>query len=55
MTTDLKTHAELLRKLHHGDQMLVLPNVWDAASATIAKDQKNPRMCFPPLTPKGRF
>jgi 2-methylisocitrate lyase-like PEP mutase family enzyme len=35
MTTDLKTHAELLRKLHHGDQMLVLPNVWDAASAAI--------------------
>jgi 2-methylisocitrate lyase-like PEP mutase family enzyme len=38
MTTDLKTHAELLRKLHHGDQMLVLPNVWDAASAAIVAE-----------------
>jgi 2-methylisocitrate lyase-like PEP mutase family enzyme len=31
---DLKARADQLRKLHHG-QMLVLPNVWDAASATI--------------------
>jgi 2-methylisocitrate lyase-like PEP mutase family enzyme len=35
MTTDLKAGAEQLRKLHHGEQMLVLPNVWDAASAEI--------------------
>lgn len=38
MTNDLKAHAEQLRKLHHGDQMLVLPNVWDAASATIVAE-----------------
>lgn len=29
---DLKVRAERLRALHHGE-MLVLPNVWDAASA----------------------
>jgi 2-methylisocitrate lyase-like PEP mutase family enzyme len=38
MTTDLKAHAEQLRALHHGDRMLVLPNVWDAASATIVAE-----------------
>ncbi len=32
--TDLRAHAERLRELHHGD-MLVLPNVWDAASAGV--------------------
>ena len=33
---DLKAHAERLRELHSGE-MLVLPNVWDAASAaTVA-------------------
>lgn len=31
---DLKDHAETLRNLH-GGEMLVLPNVWDAASATV--------------------
>ncbi|MEU8350238.1 isocitrate lyase/phosphoenolpyruvate mutase family protein [Streptomyces sp. NPDC048845] len=35
--TTLKARAERLRELHHGD-MLVLPNVWDAASAaTVAE------------------
>src|SRR5438309_586398 len=38
MTADLKAHADRLRELHHGDRMLVLPNVWDAASATIVAD-----------------
>ena len=33
MTTDLVTRAEWLRALHRGDELLVLPNVWDAASA----------------------
>jgi 2-methylisocitrate lyase-like PEP mutase family enzyme len=40
MTTDLaelKTRAETLRDLHHG-KMLVLPNAWDAASATIVAE-----------------
>jgi 2-methylisocitrate lyase-like PEP mutase family enzyme len=32
--TDLKVRAERLRELH-GGEMLVLPNVWDAASATV--------------------
>jgi 2-methylisocitrate lyase-like PEP mutase family enzyme len=35
--TDLKAHAERLRELHTGE-MLVLPNVWDAASAKIVAD-----------------
>ncbi|HEX3792339.1 MAG TPA: isocitrate lyase/phosphoenolpyruvate mutase family protein [Pseudonocardiaceae bacterium] len=35
MTADLTAQAGRLRELHHGDQPLVLPNVWDAASAAI--------------------
>jgi 2-methylisocitrate lyase-like PEP mutase family enzyme len=35
MTADLKAHAGRLRELHHAGEMLVLPNVWDAASAKI--------------------
>ncbi len=35
--TDLKARAERLRELH-GGEMLVLPNVWDAASATIVAE-----------------
>jgi 2-methylisocitrate lyase-like PEP mutase family enzyme len=38
MTADLKTHADRLRELHHADHMLVLPNVWDAASATVVAE-----------------
>lgn len=34
---DLKARAEKLRELH-GGEMLVLPNVWDAASATVVAD-----------------
>lgn len=30
--------AEELRKLHHGPRMLVLPNVWDAASARVVEE-----------------
>jgi 2-methylisocitrate lyase-like PEP mutase family enzyme len=30
---DLAAKAELLRRLHDGPEMLVLPNAWDAASA----------------------
>ncbi|HWC78420.1 MAG TPA: isocitrate lyase/phosphoenolpyruvate mutase family protein [Pseudonocardiaceae bacterium] len=40
MTTDLATLKDLagtLRELHHGE-LLVLPNVWDAASATIVAE-----------------
>ena len=29
--------AELLRKLHHGPKMLVLPNAWDVASARVVE------------------
>ncbi|CAM3621854.1 isocitrate lyase/phosphoenolpyruvate mutase family protein [Kibdelosporangium persicum] len=32
--TDLRAHAETLRELH-GKEMLVLPNAWDAVSATV--------------------
>jgi len=38
MTADLKAHADRLRELHHADRMLVLPNVWDAASATVVAE-----------------
>ena len=38
MTADLKAHAGRLRELHHADEMLVLPNVWDAASAKIVAE-----------------
>ncbi|HEY0814828.1 MAG TPA: isocitrate lyase/phosphoenolpyruvate mutase family protein [Pseudonocardia sp.] len=38
MAPDLKARAEQLRKLHHGDRMLVLPNAWDAASATVVAE-----------------
>jgi 2-methylisocitrate lyase-like PEP mutase family enzyme len=34
---DLKAHADRLRELHGAD-MLVLPNAWDAASATVVTD-----------------
>ncbi len=30
--------AELLRKLHHGPRILILPNGWDAISALIIED-----------------
>lgn len=36
--TDLKAKATRLLELHHGDDVLVLPNVWDAWSArTVAE------------------
>jgi len=38
MTADLKAHAGRLRELHHVGKMLVLPNVWDAASAKIVAE-----------------
>jgi len=38
MIADLKARADRLRELHHADQMLVLPNVWDAASAKIVAE-----------------
>ncbi len=34
---DLTGHAERLRQLHHGD-LLLLPNVWDAASAAVVAE-----------------
>lgn len=30
--------ADLLKKLHHSGQMLVLPNIWDAAGALMLED-----------------
>src|SRR6478672_10385353 len=35
--SDLKAQAEQLRRLHRGE-LLVLPNVWDAASARIVAE-----------------
>src|ERR1700751_2762986 len=42
MTVDLKAHADMLRGLHHAGEMLVLPNVWDAASAKIVAESGFP-------------
>jgi 2-methylisocitrate lyase-like PEP mutase family enzyme len=38
MSADLKADADRLRELHYGEKMLVLPNVWDAASAKIVAE-----------------
>ncbi|MGH3714536.1 MAG: isocitrate lyase/PEP mutase family protein [Micromonosporaceae bacterium] len=38
MTEELDSQAEQLRALHHGDAPLVLPNVWDAASAVVVAE-----------------
>jgi len=38
MTVDLKAHAVRLRELHHAKEMLVLPNVWDAATANVVAE-----------------
>ena len=38
MIADLKARADRLRELHHAGEMLVLPNVWDAASAKIVAE-----------------
>ena len=35
---DAKTKAEALTALHHGAEILVLPNAWDAASAAVMED-----------------
>ncbi len=34
--------AELLRKLHYGPRILILPNAWDAISALIVEDARFP-------------
>ena len=38
MSADLRAHADRLRELHYAGEMLVLPNVWDAASAKIVAE-----------------
>ena len=40
----LSTHAERLRELHHSDALLVLPNVWDVASARLVADAGFPAL-----------
>lgn len=35
---DLASQADQLRGLHHGDEPLVLPNVWDAVSARAVQE-----------------
>src|SRR5580692_7910092 len=37
-----KEKAELFRRLHHGDDILVLPNAWDAISARIIEAEGFP-------------
>ena len=36
-TEELRRRASLLRALHHGRHPLVLPNIWDAASARLVR------------------
>lgn len=36
--------AEIFRALHHGPQILVLPNVWDATSARLIEDAGFPAL-----------
>jgi 2-methylisocitrate lyase-like PEP mutase family enzyme len=38
----LRAKAETLRRLHHGPDVLVLPNVWDIASARLVEDEGYP-------------
>ena len=35
--------AELLRKLHGGPRVLVLPNAWDVASARVLEERSEER------------
>src|SRR5215471_18338742 len=37
-----KHKADLLRKLHHGPDVLVLPNAWDAVSARVIEAEGFP-------------
>lgn len=41
---DLAQRADRLRALHYGDTPLVLPNVWDAASAKLAAEAGFPAL-----------
>ncbi len=41
-TTVLARKAELLRSLHHGPNVLLLPNAWDAATARILEEAGYP-------------
>jgi 2-methylisocitrate lyase-like PEP mutase family enzyme len=34
----VQAKADLLRRLHHGDELLVLPNAWDCMSARVLED-----------------
>jgi 2-methylisocitrate lyase-like PEP mutase family enzyme len=36
--TDLQAQAGLFQKMHHGSRILLLPNVWDVASAKIIEE-----------------
>jgi len=38
VSAELKAHAGGLRELHLAGEVLVLPNVWDAASAKIVAE-----------------
>jgi len=42
MSADLRAHSDRLRELHDAGEMLVLPNVWDAASAKIVAESGFP-------------
>jgi 2-methylisocitrate lyase-like PEP mutase family enzyme len=42
MSDSLREKALRLRELHHGDRILVLPNVWDAGSARLVEQAGYP-------------
>ena len=37
LNANLADKAALLRRLHHGPRLLVLPNAWDVASARLVE------------------
>ncbi|HYX68012.1 MAG TPA: isocitrate lyase/phosphoenolpyruvate mutase family protein, partial [Terriglobales bacterium] len=40
----LRAKAEILRKLHQGPRVLLLPNVWDVASARLIEEAGFPAL-----------
>jgi 2-methylisocitrate lyase-like PEP mutase family enzyme len=38
MNTSIRAKAAAFHELHHADQVLILPNCWDALSAVILKE-----------------
>ena len=48
-------HAQTLRRLHHADDVLLLPNAWDAGSAALFADAALVRLPPPVAAWRGRW